>query len=141
MRILLNLCLFAMAMTSISCLSVWDRTIRVEKDASSGKTEIHANTTLVSMFDPDGFSREYNLRANIRIFGKGSSMAVHGLPGKVFMYGKDFYVDGVPYVMGYLWVSDDRHKISIALFEADPPTGVRASKFNKIYTFPEEVPF
>jgi len=64
-------------------------------------------------------------------------MSYRNKSGTIYRFGQDFDVDVDSCSAGYLWVSDDRKKIGIALFDVDPPIGLSASEFNRVYALSE----
>lgn len=104
-----------------SCTRMVQRTIDVEKSNKDDQAVITINTTLRSYFDPDGFSREYNPKIAINVFGNGKNMTYRNAPGTTFHFGKDFDVS-IDYCSGgYIWVSEDESKLGVALFDIKAP--------------------
>jgi hypothetical protein len=132
MKTNLTVLFVVVAIFSVSCASMKNRTIRIEESTPDSYTVIKIDTLLRSYFDPDGFSREYHPHVTIRVYGKGKKMAYH--PGTIFRFGKDFDVD-IDYCSGgYIWISEDRSTLGVALFDIDAPSGFKAIKrFNGSY--------
>lgn len=104
------------------------------------RATITIDTTKQSYFDPDGFSRAYNPGVAIRVFGGGKNMAYRNCPGTTFKFGKDFDTSGLDYCTGgYLWISEDKGTLGVALFDVKAPNDFAPLKdFNGSYRISEQ---
>jgi hypothetical protein len=126
------------AMVILSCRSQEERTMKIAEGTEGIRAVIKIDTTLWSYFDPDGFTRKYHYSTTVRILGRGRNMGYRLQPGTTFRFGKDFDVSDENCSGGYLWVSEDRSTLGIALFDIDAPTRFRPLReFNGNYPITE----
>jgi hypothetical protein len=158
--ILTFLCAVCASLILTSCSTVSDRSIRIEKEDNGSNVIVYASASVNYLISPDGLFKTDHEETLIRVFGTGSNMDDSNDPiraflkdrgstskydfGTVFTFGKDFDVNrdakhrDYYYNAGYLWLSEDRRTLGVALFHIDPPTEIKKSEFNAPYSISEE---
>jgi hypothetical protein len=115
----------ALALLSASCRTTLQRKMKIEEASHGARALITINTIQRSYFDPDGFSRLYEPRVKIRVFGEGKGMAYRNSPGTRFTFGEDFDVNINYCSGGYLWISQDEAALRVALSYVDETAGIQ----------------